>query len=215
MSPTPTVVHVVDDDASWRVSVERLLTAAGYQVELHESAEKFLEATVVDAPGCILLDVRMPGLSGLQLQRHLAGTPRDLPIVFLSGHADIPLTVEAVKAGAHDLLTKPVASDVLLNAVAGAVARGLESRKSSARLEEQRSRVRSLTPTERKVFDLAVRGKLNKVIGAELDITERTVKWHRHNLMLKLEVGSIAALVSLAEHLDLIGGDDRTGAGTR
>jgi FixJ family two-component response regulator len=205
MNEVSAIVHVVDDDAAWRQSVERLLVAAGYKAAVYDSAESFLDATLADAPGCILLDVRMPGLSGLQLQQRLtATTTRSLPIVFLSGHADIPLTVQAVKAGAQDLLTKPVASEVLLNAVAQAIARDLENRAGRATLDDQRARVRSLTPTERKVFDLVVRGRLNKQIGAELGITERTVKWHRHNFMPKLNVSTLAGLVSLAEQLGMI-----------
>jgi FixJ family two-component response regulator len=215
MNALPPIVRVVDDDASWRQSVERLLLAAGYKTALYDSAESFLDGSLDDAPGCILLDVRMPGLDGLQLQQRLAESTQRLPIIFLSGHADIPLTVQAVKAGAHDLLTKPVASEVLLNAVAMAIAQDIECREACARLEEQRSLVRGLTLTERKVFDLVVRGKLNKQIGGQLGITERTVKWHRHNIMLKLKVASVAGLVSLAEHLDMVSGDTSTGAGTR
>lgn len=204
MNAAPAIVHVVDDDESWRKSVARLLSAAGYRAELYDSAESFIAAPQLDAPGCILLDVRMPGLSGLQLQQRLASTQRGLPIVFLSGHADIPITVQAVKAGAQDLLTKPVAGEVLLEAVAQAVARDVERCEQRARSDDRRSRIRSLTPMERKVFDLVVRGRLNKQIASELGITERTVKWHRHNLMPKLNVGSLASLVSLAEQLDMI-----------
>ena len=213
MKPDPATVHVVDDDESWRRSVARLLGAAGYLTELYESAEAFIAADQADAPGCILLDVRMPGLSGLQLQQRLAGGQRPLPIIFLSGHADIPLTVRAVKAGAQDLLTKPVGTEVLLEAVAQAVARDVERRGQRAHLDDRQARIRSLTPSERKVFDLVVRGRLNKQIAAELGITERTVKWHRHNMMPKLNVGSLAGLVSLAEQLGMIGAQEGAGPG--
>jgi FixJ family two-component response regulator len=152
----------------------------------------------------------MPGLSGLQLQQELAARKQRLPIVFLSGHADVPLAVLAVKAGAQDLLIKPVEPDILLRAVAEALACDRESRDADARLESLRSRIRELTPTERQVFDLVVRGKLNKQVAAELGITERTVKWHRHNMMPKLRVQSVAGLVSLAGQLGMIESPDRS-----
>lgn len=202
-------VHVIDDDASWRTSVQRLLEAAGYQVALYESAERFLENPSLDSPGCILLDVRMPGLTGPQLQERLAQGPQRLPILFLSGYADIPLTVRVVKAGADDLLTKPVETATLLSAVAAALMRDAETRTGQARLDQLRARLDSLTPTERRVFDLIVRGHLNKQVGAELGMAERTVKWHRHNMLPKLQVQSLAGMVSLAEHLGLLGADAR------
>ena len=203
MTAVPCIVRVIDDDASWRISVERLLSAAGYRVALYESAERFLEAASVDAPGCILLDVRMPGLTGLQLQQRLAEFRQELPIVFLSGHGDIPTSVLAVKAGAEDFLTKPVDTDVLLDAVARAIAHDREDRDRRRQLDALRSRVDALTPTERRVFDLVVRGMLNKRIAAELGSTERTIKWHRQHIMQKLQLQSLAELVSLAERLGL------------
>ena len=205
------IVHVVDDDASWRKSVARLLGAAGYRVNQYESAERFLEADDVEPPGCILLDLRMPGLNGLQLQQRLAEMRHVLPIVFLSGHGDIPSSVLAMKAGAQDFLTKPVATDVLLKAVEQAIARGREHCARQAQLDAQRSLVGSLTPTERKVFDLVVRGKLNKQIAMDLGTAERTIKWHRHNLMLKLKLESLAELVSLAERLGMVGANEPPG----
>jgi FixJ family two-component response regulator len=204
MMATAGIVHVVDDDSSWRTSTARLLSAAGYQVALHESAEHFLDAGV-ESPGCVLLDLRMPGLSGLQLQQRLASLRRALPIVFVSGHGDIPTSVLAVKAGAEDFLTKPVAAELLLSAVARAIERGHEDRGRREHVDALRQRLRSLTPSERKVFDRVVRGKLNKQIGDELETTERTVKWHHHNLMQKLGAGSLAELVSMAERLGLLG----------
>jgi FixJ family two-component response regulator len=205
-------VHVIDDDASWRKSVERLMSAAGYNVALYESAEAFLQKQEFEGPGCILLDVRMPGLSGLQLQQRLVAMRRALPIVFLSGHGDIPLTVLAMKAGAEDFLSKPVDTDVLLAVVAQAVARDRQGRGEREQLAELHSHVESLTPTERKVFDRVVRGKLNKQIAAELGMVERTVKWHRHNIAQKLDLESLAAWVSLAERLALIAAAGRTGS---
>lgn len=202
-------VHVVDDDVSWRTSIRRLLSAAGYRVVLHESAEAFLEAAAPDTPGCVLLDVRMPGLSGLQLQQHLADLRRRVPVIFISGHGDIPTTVQAIKSGAEDFLTKPVDSDVLLRAVALAIERDRQQRGRREQLDALRARIDRLTPAERKVFDGVVRGKLNKQIAAELGTAERTVKWHRHNLMQRLQLRSLAELVAIAERLGLVGADDR------
>jgi FixJ family two-component response regulator len=201
-------VHVVDDDASWRKSVARLLSTVGYRVVQYESAGQFLETAELDAPGCILLDMRMPEITGLQLQQRLAGMQHALPTVFVSGHGDIPTSVLAMKAGAENFLTKPVDTEVLLRVVQEAITRDREARAVRRHLEVLRSRVHGLTPTERKVFALVVRGKLNKQIADELGSTERTIKWHRHNLMEKLQVQSLAELVSLAERLGLLGEDD-------
>jgi len=201
-------VHVVDDDASWRKSVARLLSAAGYQVALYESAEKFQQAVNLEAPGCILLDVRMPGLTGPQLQQYLIEMRSKLPIVFISGHGDIPTSVVAMKSGAEDFLTKPVATDVLLHAVEHAIARDREGRAKHTELDGLQSRVNTLTPTERKVFALVVRGKLNKQIADELGTAERTIKWHRHNIMQKLRLQSLAEMVSIAERLGLTSAHD-------
>lgn len=201
-------VHVVDDDASWRKSVTRLLSAVGHRVVQYESAGQFLETAELDAPGCILLDVRMPEISGLQLQQRLAGMQHALPTVFVSGHGDIPTSVLAMKAGAENFLTKPVDTEVLLRVVQEAITRDREARAARRHLDVSRSRVHGLTPTERKVLALVVRGKLNKQIADELGSTERTIKWHRHNLMEKLQIQSLAELVSLAERLGLLGEDD-------
>jgi len=207
MTPARPVVHVVDDDDSWRTSVQRLMSAAGYDVALYESAERFLAAADLDAPGCVLLDVRMPGLTGLELQQRATAGRRRLSIVFISGQGDIPTSVSAMKAGAEDFLTKPVDTDVLLRAVERAIARDREERGWREQAETWHSRINALTPTERKVLDLVVLGKLNKQIALELGTAERTVKWHRHNLMQKLELQSIAELVVMAERLGLIGGE--------
>lgn len=201
-------VHVVDDDSSWRTSAQRLLSAVGYRVALYESAEKFLATADLDAPGCILLDMRMPGLTGLQLQQRMAEMRHGLPIVFISGHGDIPTSVLAMKLGAENFLTKPVDAEVLLKTIAQAVLRGCEARDRREQLDALRLRVASLTTTERKVFGMVVRGKLNKQIAAALGIAERTVKWHRQHIMQKLQVDSLAELVSLAERLDLVDGQD-------
>jgi FixJ family two-component response regulator len=169
----------------------------------------FLESAIVETPACVLLDLRMPGLTGLQLQQLLIERQQALPIVFLTGHGEIPDSVAAMKAGAEDFLTKPVDSDVLLRTVAQAIARHRADRAKLEQLEVLHSLISTLTPTERKVFDLVVRGKLNKQIGLDLGTTERTIKWHRHNLMQKLGIRSLAELVSMAERLGLIGAHDR------
>lgn len=204
MTRSAKVIRVIDDDASWRLSVTRLLTASGYEVMSYESAEKFLQADDPSTPGCILLDVRMPALSGLQLQRSLATTKHSLPIVFLTGHGDIPMSVDAMRAGAEDFLTKPVSREALLAAIERALTRDHERRAQHAQGEHLRARLASLTPTEHKVFLLIVRGKLNKQVAFELGSTERTVKWHRHNVMQKLQVDSFAAMVSCAERLGIL-----------
>ena len=204
-SPT---VHVVDDDESWRTSAARLLSAAGYRVVAYESAERFLETADTEAAGCLLLDLRMPGLSGMQLQHRLA--QRALPIVFASGHGDIPTSVLAIKAGAEDFLSKPVAADVLFAAIDRAIARDRADHEGRRQRDAMRARVDALTPTERKVFHGVVLGKLNKQIAAELGSVERTIKWHRHNVMEKLQVGSLAEMVSLAERLGLVAAQDRS-----
>jgi len=203
------LVHVVDDDASWRTSVRRLLSAAGYRVALYESAEDFLGTADLDGPGCILLDMRMPGLTGLQLQDHLGRLGRALPVVFISGHGDIRTSVLAMKGGAEDFLTKPVDTDVLLDAIEQAIARERAESATRGQLAALRARVDALTPTERKVFALVVRGRLNKHIAAELGSAERTIKWHRHNIMQKLQIESLAELVSTAERLGLVGAQER------
>jgi FixJ family two-component response regulator len=209
------IVHVIDDDASWRASARRLLSAVGYQVALYESAGTFLATANLEAPGCILLDVRMPGLTGLQLQQHLVDMGRTLAIVFISGHGDVPTSVRAMKSGADDFLTKPVDTDVLLNAVAQAITRDRTDRAQREQLDAMHSRVEALTATERRVLALVVRGKLNKQIAAELGTAERTIKWHRHNIMQKLAVHSIAELVSLAERVGLVGANNLPNAGSK
>jgi FixJ family two-component response regulator len=209
MTAADYVVRVVDDDASWRKSAQRLITAAGYQVALYDSAEAFLDTVDLDAPGCMLLDLSMPGLTGLQMQQRLLETGSKLPIIFISGHGDIRSSVLAMKSGAEEFLTKPVDADELLHVVAQAVARDGEYRDRHARLDAMRSRVNALTPTERKVFALVVRGKLNKQVATALGCAERTVKWHRQHIMQKLQVDSLAEMVSIAERLGLVDPHDR------
>ena len=204
MAVSTPAIRVVDDDASWRQSIARLLAASGYKVTPYESAEQFLQADDCSTPGCILLDVRMPRLTGLQLQRSLSARSDVLPIVFLTGHGDIPMSVEAMRAGADDFLTKPVSSEALLAAVQRALARDSDRRAERDEIRQSQARLDSLTPTEHKVFVLIVRGKLNKQVAYDLGSSERTIKWHRHNIMEKLQVDSLAAMVSFAERLGVL-----------
>jgi RNA polymerase sigma factor (sigma-70 family) len=183
-----TLIHVVDDDPSFRTAISRLLRAAGYEVTAYESAQQLLERLPQESgPSCILLDVQIPTLSGPELQHRLAELGSRLPIIFLTGHGDIPTSVQAIKAGAEDFLTKPVSKEKLQNAIERAVARYLIVRDQHDRLNALRALVAKLTPRERQVFELVVRGKMNKQIGHELGITERTIKAHRHRVMEKME----------------------------
>ena len=200
-------IHVVDDDDSFRAAIERRLKLAGYQVASYPSAQQLLDCPPDEnEPGCILLDVRIPGLSGPELQGRLNELGSTLPIVFLTGHADTPTTVRTIKAGAEDFLTKPVESEQLLRTIERALARHATVRGERHRIEEMQALVAALTPRERQVFDLVVRGKLNKQIAHELGTTERTIKAHRHQVMEKVKVQSLAELVSIAERLGLVGG---------
>jgi RNA polymerase sigma factor (sigma-70 family) len=201
MTPSTPIVHVVDDDDSFRLAVTRLLRAAGYEVRSHASAGDFLLALPVNAPGCVLLDVRMPGPSGLELQEAFARRNDALPIIFLTGHGDIPMTVRAMKAGAVDFLPKPVQQEVLLNAVRNALARDREGRRAREQDDTLRALLESLTPREYAVFTLVAAGKANKEIAAELGTSERTVKSHRAQGMAKLRVTSLAELVHIAARL--------------
>lgn len=202
------LVHVVDDDASFRTAIERRLKLAGYDVETYASAEDLLRADPDDAqPACILLDVRIPGLSGPDLQGRLIAQGSTLPIIFLTGHADTPTTVRAIKAGAEDFLTKPVSSEQLLDAIERALVRQNAARAQRGKLDSFREHVSTLTQRERQVFDLIVRGKINKQVAHELGTTERTVKAHRHQVMEKMRVHSLAELVSIAERLGMLDKD--------
>ena len=206
----PGFVHIVDDDASFRTALERRLKLAGYCVATYASALELLDRLPDnEAPGCILLDVRIPGMSGPELQRRLNELGSMLPIVFLTGHADTATTVQAIKAGAEDFLTKPIASEQLIEAINRGIARHDVARSQRTRLDALRALLAKLTPRERQVFDLIVRGKINKQIAYELGTTERTVKAHRHQVMEKMQVQSLAELVSIAERLGTREADDR------
>ncbi|WP_439400797.1 response regulator transcription factor [Bradyrhizobium sp. DASA03068] len=206
----PGLVHVVDDDASFRTAIERRLKLAGYEVATYASALELLDSlSDEEQVGCILLDVRIPGLSGPDLQARLVASGSMLPIIFLTGHADTPTTVRAIKAGAEDFLTKPVSSEQLLDAIERALASQRTARAQASRLDLLRRHLAALTQRERQVFDLIVRGRINKQIAHELGTTERTVKAHRHQVMEKMQVRSLAELVSIAERLGMLDPDER------
>jgi RNA polymerase sigma factor (sigma-70 family) len=200
----PGTVHVVDDDASFRTAIERRLKKAGYAVATYPSAHQLLDRLPDETkPACILLDVRIPDLSGPELQRRLSERGSTLPIVFLTGYADVRTTVETIKAGAEDFLTKPVSSEQLLRAIAQAMAHHEASRDGRRKLDALRELLATLTPRERQVFDRVVQGKINKQIAHQLGATERTIKAHRHRVMEKMKVRSLAELVSIAERLGI------------
>jgi FixJ family two-component response regulator len=194
-------VFVVDDDSSVRRSMTRLLSSAGYEVETFASGPDFLSRAPYDGPCCLVLDIRMPGPSGLDLQTALAAAGRPMAIVFVTGHADVPMSVAAMKAGAIDLLTKPVDERDLLVAIERALAKNLDD----AHVGEIQDRVATLTPREREVFERVVTGMLNKQIAFALGLAEKTVKVHRARVMQKMRANSLAELVRLADHVGLIG----------
>lgn len=198
------VIHVVDDDESFRTAISRLLKASGYEVADYDSAACFLRSIERGRPGCIVLDVQMPTLGGLQLQEELAKLSHAWPIIFLTGHGDIPTSVLAIRAGAEDFLTKPVSSKILLAAIDRALVRYEALQKSHDQLSSFKSLIATLTPRESEVFALMVRGKLNKQIAFQLGTSERTIKAHRHMVMHKLNVQSFAEAVAMAERLGLL-----------
>ena len=197
------VIRIVDDDTSFRRAVARLLTASGFIVKTFASAAGFLAEPEFDVPGCILLDLQMPGLDGLGLQEVLAKEGCRLPVIFLSGHGDIPATVCAMRKGAEDFLTKSAPKEELLDAVRRALARDAASRLAVADQESVRQRFAALTPREREVLERVVQGRLNKQIAADLGIHERTVKLHRTSVTTKLGVPSVAELTRLWMQADL------------
>jgi RNA polymerase sigma factor (sigma-70 family) len=211
----PGTVHIVDDDASFRTAIERRLKKAGYEVATYHSARQFLACLPdEDDRGCILLDVRIPELSGPELQEELGKLGSTLPIVFLSGYADVSTTVKTIKAGAEDFLTKPVSSEQLLGAIEKAMTHQEAARGLKQKLDVLRAPLGTLTPRERQVFDRVVQGKINKQIAQQLGATERTIKAHRHRVMEKMKVQSLAELVSIAERLGIrIGNRDESAAG--
>jgi RNA polymerase sigma factor (sigma-70 family) len=206
------LVHIVDDDASFRTAIERRLKKAGYEVTTYPSAQALLDRLPKKSElGCILLDVRIPGLSGPELQGRLSEIGSTLPIVFLTGYADVQTTVRAIKAGAEDVLTKPVSSEELLGAIERALAHQEVMRGQRTQLDVVRAHIAKLTPREREVFELVIRGKTNKQVANVLGATERTIKAHRHRVMEKMQVQTLAELVSLAERAGIL--RDLSGAG--
>jgi FixJ family two-component response regulator len=195
------VLYVVDDDDSLRKALTRLLHAAGYEVRAYASVGDFVLSDRDNRRGCVLLDVRMPGPSGLDLQEALAKEEEPLPVIFLTAYGDAPTIVHAMKAGAVDFLTKPFKRDVLLNAVRAAIARDMRLHTSHEQFRDLRVRFAKLTPREQEVFEFVVAGRLNKQIAAELGISERTVKVHRAQTMIKMRATSLAELVHLAHKL--------------
>jgi FixJ family two-component response regulator len=202
----PALVHVVDDDDSFRTAIERRLKHTGYEVATYPSAQHLLDRLPHEnGLGCILLDVRIPGLSGPELQGRLSELGSTLPIVFLTGYPDVPTTVRTIKAGAEDVLTKPVSSEELLRAIESALAHHEARRSLKSKVEIVHAQIASLTPREREVFELVIRGKTNKQAAIALGTTERTIKAHRHRVMEKTQVQSLAELVSLAERAGILG----------
>ena len=200
------LIHIIDDDTALRTALGRLLGASGYRVVAHESGEAFRSSPTAHEPGCILLDVNMPGLTGLQLQEHLVRTGSILPIVFLTGNGDIAMSVRAIKAGAEDFLSKPIAKDDLLDAIGRAMVRFEQAQARHAGMADLRKRHAALTAREAEVFALVIQGLLNKQIAFKLGNTERTVKAQRQAVMEKLGADSVADLVQMGLKLGLAAG---------
>ena len=197
-------VFIVDDDAQMRESLRNLIRSVGLRVELFASAQEFLQSQRPDTPSCLVLDVRMPGLSGLDLQRQTSEAGLKIPIIFITGHGDIPMTVRAMKAGAVEFLTKPFRDQDLLDAIQQALARSRKACQQEAATKELRRRFALLTPREREVMERVVAGLLNKEIGAELGTSETTVKIQRHQVMEKMGASSLPELVRMADRVGMI-----------
>ena len=197
------VVFVIDDDPSMRESLKNLIRSVGLRAEAFGSADEFLGSKRLHGPGCLVLDVRMPGMSGLDLQKRMVEAGTDIPIIFLTGHADIPMSVQAMKAGAAEFLTKPVREQDLLDAIQQALERDRAAVAKRAEVDDLGDRLDSLTPRERDVMRHVIAGLLNKQIAGELDMSETTVKIHRHHVMEKMRARSLAELVRMADRLGL------------
>jgi FixJ family two-component response regulator len=199
----PPVIVVIDDDASVRKALDNLFKSVGFAVELFASPQEFLQSKRPDRPGCIVLDVRFPGRSGLDMQRDLAAANAQLPIIFITGYGDIPMSVRAMKAGAVEFLTKPFRDQDLLDAVGTALEKDRSRRAGDQRLAELLARFETLTARERQVMSLVVAGRLNKQIAGELGVSEMTVKMHRRQVMRKMQAGGVAQLVRLADQIGI------------
>jgi RNA polymerase sigma factor (sigma-70 family) len=204
VKPADSVVLVVDDDASVREAIGSLIRSVGLRVETFETAQELLQSKPLNVPGCVVLDVRLPGLSGLELQRELTARDITLPIIFITGHGDIPMSVRAMKAGALDFLTKPFSDQELLELIQQALGRDRAKREQRADTARLRRCFDSLTPREREVMNLVVTGLLNKQIAGELGISEVTVKLHRGQVMKKMDAKSLAELVRMAQRLNTV-----------
>jgi len=203
MAVSTSIVFVVDDDISVRESLELLIRTEGWQPETFASAQEFLDHPRVPVPSCLVLDISLPGLNGLELQKRIAMERTDMPIIFITGHGDVPKTVQAMKAGAVEFLTKPFGDDVLLNVVRQALERSRVVLSYEAEMQTLRDRHAALTPRERQVMALVVSGLLNKQVGGELGISEITVKAHRGKVMEKMKAESLADLVKMASRLSV------------
>jgi FixJ family two-component response regulator len=204
MTKEPAVVFVIDDDPSMRVALEDLVGSIGLQVRAFASPQEFLDSKRPEAAGCLVLDVRLPGMSGLAFQKELARVGSDLPIIFITGHGDIPMSVRAMKAGAIEFLTKPFHHQELLDAIHAAIERDCENRRQAVLVSELRYRHATLTERERQIMKLVVLGRANKQIAAELSLSQITVKVHRGQVMRKMKAGSLPDLVRMADRLDAL-----------
>ena len=204
MTESEAIVYVIDDDAQTRDALKNLMRSVGLHVEVFASAQDFLRSKRPDVPACLVLDVRLRGLSGLDLQKRMAEAKIEVPIIFITGYGDIPMTVQAMKAGAVEFLTKPFRNQELLDAIQQALERDRITREQRAKNEELYDRYDSLTPREREVMTLVVAGLLNKQIAGELGTSETTVKNHRHQIMEKMGADSLAELVKMAYKLGIV-----------
>jgi FixJ family two-component response regulator len=195
------IVYLIDDDESVREGIADLLRSVGYSVHSFGSVQEFIDSSRPDAPGCIVLDVRLPGMSGLEFQRSLIKSNIHIPVIFISGHADIPMTVRAIKSGAVDFLTKPVHEQQLLDTVQAGIERDRARRKEAKVVAELRGRFDSLTPREREIFTLMASGRRNKQIAVQVGLSEMTVKVHRSHVMQKMRANSVVELVRMADQL--------------